>query len=626
MPKPILLSAIIAASIFSGLFFPAARADEKWVEVRSAHFTVYTPASEKEGHKIADQFEQVRALFHTAFPALRVDTPRPILILAVKNEKAMKEMLPEDWEVKGHMHPAGLYQLGLDKDYVIMQLDTPGTNPYHVLYHEYTHSLMHLNFSNLPIWFDEGLAEYFGNSIVGDKESQIGVADPSNLYTLQQNRLLPIETLLSVDHNSPYYNESNRTGVFYAESWALVHYLSLAPEARQKQLLTHFLQAWVATHNQLEAARQTFGDLNKFAQVLDNYVRRGDFMHLEVKNSPDAVAQQTTSSSVSPAMVVAVRGDFFVHHNRLEAGKPLLDQAVLMDPTLAFAHTGLAYYHYRKQDMAAAQKEASEAIRLGDQGFFPPYLEAVSMLRGGMAAGGSNGKDSLEQAAALLEQSRKLNPNFAPTFEAFANLYSMYPDKQKAAVSAAIQAVTLDPGELGYAMHLTTLLLNNNRDAEAKIMANRILANAETPAERHMGESMVQLVANHHPVPGGFVGNASGVSGSGVTGSVAPGTVIYLKPDANSDPYRPVYRAATGTEGELVDVNCDNAPQISFGFHPANGETTYHLFNLTSITVVGPGNTPAPDCKEWNGRKVTVGFAAQQNAEQPAQVAKLVFH
>jgi tetratricopeptide (TPR) repeat protein len=621
MPKPILVSAIIAAGILAAFLGPPVRADDKWIEVRSAHFTVYTPASEKEGRKIADQFEQIRALFHAALPGLRIDTPQPILILAVKNEKAMKEMMPEDWEVKGHAHPAGLYQKGLDKDYIVMQLDTPGANPYHVLYHEYTHALMHLNFTNLPVWFDEGIAEYLGNSIIGDKESQIGTIDPNNLYILQQNKLLPIETLLGVDHTSPYYNESNRTSVFYAESWAVVHYLSLSPEARQKQLLTHFLQAWSTTHNQLEAARQAFGDLKKFAQIIDSYVQQGNFYHGVVKNSTDAVAQQSTSGSVSPAMVVALRGDFFVHHNRLDAGKPLLDQAAQMEPALAFAHAGLAYYYYRKQDMASAQKEAHEAIRLGDKGFFPPYLEAVSMLRGGIAPGSASGKDSLEQVAVLLEQSKKLNPNFAPTFEAFANLYSMYPDKQKAAVGAAIQAVTLDPGELGYAMHLTTLLLNNNRDAEAKIMANRIMANAETPAERHMAETMVQRVADHHPVPGGAVGNASGI-----TGSVTPGTVIYVKPDSNSDPNRPVYKATIGIEGELVDVNCDNSPQISMGFRQGSGEPAYFLFNLTSITIVGPGNASAPDCKEWNGRKVTVGFTGQQNGDQPAQIAKVVFH
>ena len=36
-------------------------------------------------------------------------------------------------------------------------------------------------------------------------------------------------------HESPVYNEGNRRGVFYAQSWALVHYLSFGNPARAKQ-------------------------------------------------------------------------------------------------------------------------------------------------------------------------------------------------------------------------------------------------------------------------------------------------------------------------------------------------------------------------------------------------------
>jgi hypothetical protein len=50
--------------------------------VRSPHFVVASNAGEKEARRVADQFEQIRALFHTAFPNLRVDPAEPLLILA----------------------------------------------------------------------------------------------------------------------------------------------------------------------------------------------------------------------------------------------------------------------------------------------------------------------------------------------------------------------------------------------------------------------------------------------------------------------------------------------------------------------------------------------------------------
>jgi len=55
------------------LFFLApvvANAADNWIEVRSPHFTVNTNAGEKDARKIADQFEQIRQMFHSAFSAL----------------------------------------------------------------------------------------------------------------------------------------------------------------------------------------------------------------------------------------------------------------------------------------------------------------------------------------------------------------------------------------------------------------------------------------------------------------------------------------------------------------------------------------------------------------------------
>jgi hypothetical protein len=223
----------------------AVRADSNWVEVRSPHFTVATNAGEKEGRRIADQFELIRATFHSAFGFLRIDPAQTIVILAAKNEATMKLLLPEEWEDKKRAHHAGMYQPGPEKHYVILRTDQEGNNPYHTLYHEYAHALLHLNFTNIPLWLDEGMAEYLGNAVLSDKkEVRIGAVDPGHLYVLQQNKLLPIEVLLSVDHSSPYYNEQNRVSVFYAESWALIHYLMFDQEAQQKQLFKQFLHAY----------------------------------------------------------------------------------------------------------------------------------------------------------------------------------------------------------------------------------------------------------------------------------------------------------------------------------------------------------------------------------------------
>ena len=42
---------------------------------------------------------------------------------------------------------------------------------------------------------------------------------------LKNNQPLPLKVLFAVDTNSPYYNESLKANMFYAESWAFVHFM-----------------------------------------------------------------------------------------------------------------------------------------------------------------------------------------------------------------------------------------------------------------------------------------------------------------------------------------------------------------------------------------------------------------
>ena len=56
-------------------------------------------------------------------------------------------------------------------------------------------------------------------------QAQIGKPIEAHLRVLAREQFMPLHELFSVDVDSPQYNEANRQGVFYAESWLLTHYL-----------------------------------------------------------------------------------------------------------------------------------------------------------------------------------------------------------------------------------------------------------------------------------------------------------------------------------------------------------------------------------------------------------------
>jgi len=611
--------------VFSALLCSTSRAADNWVKVRSAHFTVVTNANEKEGRKIATQFELFRATFHNAFPALRVDQGPPIIILAAKNQNTMKELLPEEYEAKGHIHHAGMYQGGVDRHYVILSLDAEGDNPYHTLYHEYTHALLHLNFTNLPLWFDEGMAEYLGNASIGDKEVRIGKIPAYHLQVLQSNRLIPLDTLLTLGQDSPYYNENNQVSAFYAESWALVHYLMMDPDARKQQLLPHFLQAWTNSGDSMVAARETFGDLNRFRKVIENYARQQSFFEGVLKPPLENADKTDQVTPLSPGEVIAYRADFFVHHNRTEAAAPLLAQALQLEPNSPFIHECQGIYEYRHGDLAAGEKEMREAIRLGSTDFAAFYYQGMLVTREGFPS-----DTRREEAIASLNKSIQLNPQFAPAYSALASADQFSPDTQTQAINAAVQAVKLDPTTLGYAVQLTYLLLNNNRLAEARTMSSRITAAARTPQDKEMVENLQLRLKEREQWEKSQQAAAPDSSTTSRSIQISPAASANAPSASAPAPARPM--ALEGhvldVEGQISNVACSKFPEITLAISLPYGSATFHAADITKAPFATAENSPPADlntCGAWKGRRVKLWFQFTPGKEYTGEITRLYF-
>ncbi|MSR60572.1 MAG: hypothetical protein EXS05_23510 [Planctomycetaceae bacterium] len=102
------------------------------------------------------------------------------------------------------------------------------------LRHEFTHGLLHAGLEGVPLWLDEGLAEYF--EVAGPKPGQVNIEHTQGLAIALQNGWRPnldrLESLEKVEHmQRPDYRES----------WAWVHYmLHSSPDTRQ--VLLNYLQ------------------------------------------------------------------------------------------------------------------------------------------------------------------------------------------------------------------------------------------------------------------------------------------------------------------------------------------------------------------------------------------------
>ena len=60
-------------------------ADQGWVQIHSAHFTVATDAGEERGRAVAVRFEQMRDAFGALIQRARINISAPLEIVAFRN-------------------------------------------------------------------------------------------------------------------------------------------------------------------------------------------------------------------------------------------------------------------------------------------------------------------------------------------------------------------------------------------------------------------------------------------------------------------------------------------------------------------------------------------------------------
>ncbi|PTX95480.1 energy transducer TonB [Opitutus sp. ER46] len=403
--RGLVLFAVVAASF-------AARAAETWIVGQSQHFQMYSSAPEKESRELLTALEQFRANFLQVFPLRGASEPRTTIVLFSRDRdfrpyKPLYEGKPKD--VAGYFlnHP--------DEVTIALTSDFPegGTDPREVIYHEYVHLLLHVRDARYPLWLDEGLAEVFSTFAIEDGKVAYGQPKPPHVALLQNERLLPLEKLFAVTHDSPEYSESERVGMFYAESWGLTHFLLFGADQTKAAKLGVFLERLAERAPAAASFREVFGaDLAAQELALRQYFRGGDYF----QRGKPAVAQNFTvsfrpvSDVERDAALLSLR--WRIHHDDAAAAAAL---ALLeRDPGLARPHELLAAIAAQAGESASALEHWRLAADRGSENAWV-YIQ---LLRDSLNAFGGAAmldvrlpEDRIEQLRKWTRQAVTLSPD-----------------------------------------------------------------------------------------------------------------------------------------------------------------------------------------------------------------------
>jgi len=262
---------VLAASI---LAVAPAVATAEWLTLRTPHHQVAGDVSPKQLKDVALRLEQFRDVIATLNEAtVRASDDASVIVLAFPDERSYRPFMPV---ASGQRVPVdGMFVSSPRGTYITINLDA-AAGAYRSIYHEYSHLLLRNVFGAAPLWFNEGLAEYYSTlEVAGDgRRAVMGKPIESHIELLRERRL-PLAKLLSITGASPeYIRDTPERHVLYAQSWAMVHHaLHATPRRREALVSLAFKLAGGATPEQavLESYGMPLADLEREVQA---YMRR----------------------------------------------------------------------------------------------------------------------------------------------------------------------------------------------------------------------------------------------------------------------------------------------------------------------------------------------------------------
>jgi tetratricopeptide (TPR) repeat protein len=340
---------------------PAELATHDWLEVRTPHFTVLSDARESLAIPAARRIEELAEMFRVLFPGLRPYPMLPVDVYVFRDEATLASFTPSNVE-----NISGYSVEGPGRFMFVMHADIEGAERGQVVAHEYTHLFLRANFSEVPIWMNEGLAQYFQTFRVRGSRAEFGHKLEWAPYWLNEHEWSDLELLFAMKLGSAAYQRDNdlRTNT-YAQGWALTHYLQST-----KEKAARFDSILVALRRGLtpRMAFRTQYPPDQWPGIVDGarkYVRDGMFDYRTVSLPPSATEMDPRVRKLRSADALVRLGDLMLGGDPEEraSSAALFTAALAEDSTLARAQAGLGYLADLAGDSAKAESWYQRAER-----------------------------------------------------------------------------------------------------------------------------------------------------------------------------------------------------------------------------------------------------------------------
>ncbi|MGE3840496.1 MAG: hypothetical protein AB7I50_02800 [Vicinamibacterales bacterium] len=465
---------------------------EAWARAESAGFTVFSSSGLASAAGVAAALEVFRATFARLVPGARTEPLAPVIVLAFDRFESYEPYAPR---YDGRPIPVAGSFIGTSRaNYLVLTLDDPD-KAWTVAFHELTHLIVSQTLARPPTWFNEGIAEYYSTLRPAGSTAtiELGHLVPDHLARLRRDPWIPLDELFAVSPDSPLYNEGDRRSMFYAESWAVVHYL-LDDTARSRRLFD-YLSRTANGQASASAFRAAFemapGTLQESVR---RYVQQSEWPVKRYEMPPAAAGRVHGAVAIDSATWLAALAGLHLTLGRAGDAMALAQQSANSRPSSgvgwALLAASLTEQHLDVESAPFVQRAAADLPQ-------DPFV--LCLLGTSAIAVAERAQDSeLPRPAALhvairsLEAAVRLSPGYAEAWATLAHAALNVGTEADLALRASRNARTLAPTRLHYRLFEAQALMQRGEWAAARRLMDELF---ELPLDPQLADKAAEVLA-----------------------------------------------------------------------------------------------------------------------------------
>ena len=193
--------------------------------VKGTGFVIHSNFPIREEAPLIRELEDLRT---AVTQTLQLSKQRdPVSVYLFADEESYRRYMHATWP---NLPPRRAYFVGTSRELAVYSFQSPKVEE--DLRHEFTHGLLHASLNTVPLWLDEGLAEYF--EVRGPEAGLPHKGHLQQLQTARERGWNP--SLYKLEQLSDFRTMTQND---YAESWGWIHFMIQGDQDTRQTLIDY---------------------------------------------------------------------------------------------------------------------------------------------------------------------------------------------------------------------------------------------------------------------------------------------------------------------------------------------------------------------------------------------------